>query len=110
MKESFQASAWNNGLHRRTGGGYGIKLRLKDRDKYFDKKYNDVILYLETSPQKIIINIKKKSFWNSSRELSHSEIGLWLIANKKAPWPKNDPPSISLKYLGKNEFKATLEK
>jgi len=107
MGDYFQASAWNNGLHRESGSGYGIKFLLAEQENFFDKKYENVILYLGKDRKKITININKNSFWNY-RVLNHIEIGKWLIKNKKNTWPKKSPPKLLLKYMIRNEFQVTF--
>jgi hypothetical protein len=97
----INVTAWNNGMHMSTGAGYGIKIPLNDRDKYFKKDWKGVIIYLGNMENLIRVNIDKPSFWgNSCRELISVEIGKWLIENKLAPWGKGHPPKLQLIYLG----------
>jgi hypothetical protein len=42
----FICSAWNNGQHESTGAGYGLKIPVADRDKYFKKEWKSVTLEL----------------------------------------------------------------
>lgn len=37
--------SWNNGSpNKRTGAGYGIEISEIDREKYFDKKWGEIVL------------------------------------------------------------------
>jgi len=101
-------TAWKAGKHNKTGTGYGLKIKIKDRDKYFKKHLKTVILELEGYPEPVEVNIDKFSFWNSiCHELISKEIGKWLIKNGFAPWPKYNPPKLSLEPLSHNRFVVT---
>ena len=90
--KSFRAKAWNNGSHHATGAGYGIQLDANDRNKYFDTNWNTVTLFLEETSCPISVNVDKPSFWGEvCKELIKKEIGIWLIDNGVAPWPKMHP-------------------
>jgi hypothetical protein len=101
-------SAWNNGKHYPTGAGYGIKIKAKDRDAYFDKEWEYIVLILEGRYGGIRVNIDKKSFWDPiCRELCHKEIGLWLKKNFKIPWKKSKPYKLIMEHIRDNRFKVT---
>ena len=55
-KKSFQMSAWNNGLYRTTGSGYGLKFLHVDKNEFQEKKNDKIILFLGNSNKKIVIN------------------------------------------------------
>lgn len=98
-------TAWKNGTPSPTGAGYGVKLAASDRDRFFDRNWKSVCLLLEGSPDVIEVNIDKPSFWgNTCRELISAEIGRWLIHNGLVPWPKGQPPTLSLNALEGNTF------
>ena len=89
-------TAWNNGRHHATGAGYGLKINAADRDQYFRREWQSVILILEGEDGTIEINVDKPSFWNAScRELISAEVGRWLLKNGLAPWPKSRPPRLN---------------
>jgi len=70
-------TAWSNGRV-----GYGIKIKKKDRDRFFKRSWKSVILQFENSPNQAKVNVAKKSFWNlECRELIKKEIGDWLQNN-----------------------------
>ncbi len=99
--------AWNNGRHHTSGAGYDLKIKIVDRDHYFDPTWKSVFLYLEGNSHPVEINIGKQSFWGSTcRELINKEIGVWLRANNLAPWPKSKPPKLPLGVVGNQEFKV----
>jgi hypothetical protein len=94
------AVAWNNGKHHRSGAGYGLKLQTRDRDRYFHREWKTVFLELQGYPQPVEINIDKPSFWGPTcKELIHKQIGLWLMENSLAPWPKGKPPKLILRPM-----------
>lgn len=93
-------TAWNNG-----GAGYGIKVNVNDRDRFFKKAWQSVTLELEKSPAQAKVNIAKKSFWTPvCRELIKKEIGGWLQANGLDSWPEDNPPKLWLEPLGNQRF------
>ena len=93
----MKVTAWNNGEHRSSGAGYGIKISAEDRDLYFDKHSKTVRIRLPDGKD-IEVNVAKSSFWNETcRELISKELGLWLIDGGYAPWPKGHPPNFELK-------------
>ena len=69
-------TAWNNGNHYKTGAGYGVKISIVDRTKYFRKSWAYVEIEFAGTEHLIKVNIDKKSFWgNVCRELINKEIG-----------------------------------
>ena len=108
MNESFRVTAWTNGSPSTTGSGFGLKLTVRDRDKYFKKSIKSVMLYLSGESEFITVNTDKPSFWNGCRELISKDIGAWLIENNMDSWPKGHPPKFTLVVLTNNEFR--LEK
>ena len=109
MKSEFVATAWNNGAYHESGTGYGLKIRIKDRDVFFKKSNKQIRLKLEESNQEILVNTNKPSFWNPvCRELISKDIGKWLRKNRKSSWKKGHPPKIKMKYLGGDKYKVTL--
>ena len=105
MYPKIIVTAWNNGSKNLSGAGYGIKLSIQDRDKYFDKSLKLIFLNLEGNQGQIEINVDKPSFWGiNCRELISKEIGMWLYENNLAPWPKGQPPKLSLLKLGQDRF------
>ena len=100
-------TAWNNGSHKKTGAGYGLKIGVSDRDRYFKKSWKTVFVHLPNG-QTAEVNTDKESkisFWNGScRELINQEIGKWLIEIGKAPWNRGDPPKFELCLLRERHF------
>ena len=106
MSSTFTVTAWNNGSPKKTGAGYGLKIKKEDRDSYFKKKYKNVFMSLEGYSHQISINVDKPSFWgNACRELISKDIGLWFIKNKKNSWSKGKPPKFQATHLGENKFR-----
>ncbi len=101
------ATAWNNGTHNPIGTGYGLKIDAEDRDRFFRKDWENVVLRLEGEKDEVTVNVSKKSFWNNEcRELISKKVGLWLVKHGKAPWPKGCSPKIRLELTTGNRFRA----
>jgi len=93
-------TAWTNG-----GTGYGIKVNVNDRDRFFKKEWKSVTLEFENSLTKAGVNIAKKSFWTPEcRELIKKEIGEWLQNNGLDLWTEDNPPKLWLEPLGNQRF------
>ena len=100
-------TAWNNGEHNPTGAGYGFKIGIEDRNKYFRKEWKNVFLGLKGEKEMAVANVDKSSFWNDAcRELISKDIGIWLIKNRKALWPKGYPPKMRMENIGNKRFKV----
>ena len=107
--ESMMVTAWNNGSYHRTGAGYGIRIKLSDRNKFFNRTWTVVKLQLQGIPGYTDINPKRKTFWNNScPELFSQEIGKWLIGNRINQWPKGHPPEMVMTKIRGNQFKIIL--
>lgn len=103
----MKVTAWNNGAHRKTGAGYGLKININDRDEFFKKSWEYIILKLDDC--EVQVNTNKSSFWdNKCRELINKEIGKWLLKNRLAPWVKGTPPKITLKLIKNNRFRLVI--
>ena len=97
-------TAWKNGPHEKTGAGYGLKIGVSDRDRYFKKPWKTVFVHLPNG-QTVEVNTDKSSFWNGSCiELINKEIGEWLIKIGKAPWNSGAPPKFELCLLRERHF------
>ena len=92
----MKVTAWNNGQHHCSGAGYGIKISISDRNAYFKKSWQTVLVTLPNG-EEIEVNTNKKSFWDKTcRELIHKEIGKWLRDSGNAPWRRGCPPRFEL--------------
>lgn len=96
--------AWNNGEHKASGAGYGVKLSVDDRDSFFDQKWDKVFVTLPNGI-KVEANVKKASFWNKTcRELINKKFGEWFIEQNLAPWVSGKPPEFKLIPQADNFF------
>jgi len=55
-------TAWNNGAHSRKGIGYGIRISDEERDLYFKKEWDAVLLELQGEEGAVEVKIDKDSF------------------------------------------------
>ncbi|MFY7944200.1 MAG: hypothetical protein ACOVNZ_06440 [Crocinitomicaceae bacterium] len=106
---TFIAKTWNNSHRHATGAGYGIKIKMQDREQFFNRSWQSVILRLSGNATPIEVNVGKPSFWNRTcGELISQEIGLWLQRNNAATWPPRRPHRVRLTVIGEREFKVEL--
>jgi len=106
----MEVTAWNNGKHSSTGAGYGFKISLEDRDRFFKKEFGKVLIKIPSHAEEIEVNIDKPSFWNQTcHELISKGIGEWLISSGLAPWESGHPPKFTLKKVEGNHFEVRVE-
>jgi hypothetical protein len=102
-------TAWNNSKHLKSGAGYGLKVPIVDRDKYFKRSWSKIILELPLShgdTAEVEVNISKSSFWNKEcHELIRKDIGIWLRDLGLTPWPSRNPPKLKIQIVGENRFR-----
>jgi hypothetical protein len=102
---SFTAKIWNNGHYHATGTGYGIKISLQDRERYFDRNWQTVILHLSGIDNPVEVNVAKPSFWNlTCRELIKKEIGIWYLRSHLPRWTRGNPPLVRMKQIANRDF------
>ena len=101
----FTAKIWNNGRYHHSGAGYGIKISFEDRERYFDRTWQTVVLYLSGVDYPIEVNVAKSSFWNRTcGELIKKEIGVWYLRHHPARWARGNPPQVIMKQIGERVF------
>jgi hypothetical protein len=100
------ATGWSDGSPNNvTGGGYGVRISRKDREKYFQREWPSVTVELEewgTTEANVA-----PSFWRSCTELRGKVIGKWLLDHGLAPWPKGNPPKLKLEPMGGRRFRLS---
>jgi hypothetical protein len=102
-------TAWNSGTHLKSGAGYGFKVPIRDRDRFFDRKWRSVVLELPTASghTEIEVNVAKDSFWTEKcHELISRDIGQWLRSNGLAPWRRGRPPKVNVEAVGERRFRV----
>lgn len=103
-------TAWNNGKHFESGAGYGLKVPVADRNRYFQREWQSITLELplDIGHIEIEVSISKLSFWNKTcHELIDMHIGQWLRQVKLAPWPHRMPPKLLILHIGPRRFRLT---
>lgn len=109
-------TAWRGGYTKKEAdnpekGGYGLKIPIIDRDQYFRREWDTIVLAIEGKNKEFEVNIDKNSFWGPKcRELIHKNIKQWFLEDGIAPWEKGKPPRIKLEVVSNNRFKASLYK
>lgn len=98
----MRAKAWNNGAHHPSGAGYGLRVLVEDRDRYFSRDWTEIMVDI---PEQTATTIAlSDSFWRACTELRSAALGLWLRESGRAPWPRGEPPSIGLVHVRGNRF------
>ena len=98
------ATGWKTGTANPiTGGGYGIRIKKSDRDRYFSRNWKSVRIELDTGEMHEI-NISK-AFWGNCCELRSRFIGKWMIQEGLLPWNEFNPPACRLEPINGNMFK-----
>jgi hypothetical protein len=101
-------TSWNNGKHLHSGAGYGFKISKSDREKYFNKAWQNVKLELMNGANKITIeaNTDKKSFWaQKCGELISKDIGIWLYKKGMGKGPRRKPYKVNVTIIGNGVFR-----
>jgi hypothetical protein len=94
-------TGWNNG-----DTGYGIKIDMPDRKKFFRKERKSIVLELEGESLPIEVNTDKPSYWRPEcGELISKEIRKWLTKNGLFTWPYREPPKLRLEPLSNCLFR-----
>ena len=104
--QAVHATGWHNGGPPHDPAGYGLKFVGRDRDRYFDESWSNVILELEGA-EAVSIQLSR-SFWRSCTELRSADVGRWLLSQGAAPWLKGSPPGIVVTPDSDNRFKARV--
>lgn len=102
-------TAWNNGTHLKSGAGYGFKISIPDRDRFFDRRWRSVFVELPgaNGNTETEVNIAKPSFWSDTcHELISRDIGQWLRENGHAPWRRGRPPKVRVDLAGERRFRV----
>jgi hypothetical protein len=98
----MRATGWSNGQARSSGAGYGLRISAGDRDQWFSRSWSHVVIDLDDGSQATVR--LSASFWVSCTELRSAVIGRWLVDEGLAPWPRREPPSLTLRPLANNRF------
>ncbi len=106
---TFIAKTWNNSHYHASGAGYGIKISFEDRDRFFNRDWQTVILHLNGYDHPVEVNVAKASFWNRTcGELISRHFGLWLQRNNRERWPRRQPHRVKMTAIRDREFKVEL--
>lgn len=100
-------SAWNNGSHSRSGGGFGLHVPTTDRKREFQPSWKSVRIELPSSRghQRIAVPISP-SFWRTCNELRGQDIGRWLVRRGHCTWSLGAPPRFEVKKVGRRRFRV----
>ncbi len=101
----MKVTTWNNGNYNKSGAGYGILIPKRERDKYFNRKWDRVKIHIEDTSVEIKL---RDTFWTTCNELRSKEIGKYLLKNGLGVWEKWKPHKLTLEVVNNNEFTISL--
>ena len=87
----------------RTGAGYGVRIKPRDRDRYFLRDWGSVEVVLDNG-EVVDVSLSEK-FWTTCPELRSSVIGRWMLDLGIIPRPKSKPPGFDLEPIGDRRFR-----
>jgi hypothetical protein len=106
---TFTATTWNSSLYHASGGGYGLRISFEDRQHFFKRDRQSIILHLNGYDHPVEVNVAKASFWNRTfGELISKHIGLWLQRNNCETWPRRQRHLVRMTVSAEREFKVEL--
>ena len=85
------------------GGYFGVRIKERDRERYFDPQWKSVEVELDGD---FITVPLSRTFWTTCPELRR-EIDPWLKSHAYIPYPKGYPPHLDLIPLGGDRFRLT---
>jgi hypothetical protein len=102
----MKVSGWSNSTpNDRTGAGYGVGIKRRDRDRYFQRNWGSVEVVLDDG-EVVDVSLSEK-FWTACPELRSSAIGRWMLNQGAIPWAKGKPPEFDLEPIGDRRFRLT---
>ncbi len=103
-------TTWKNGKHAKKGTSYGLRIGTSDREKFFDREWEAVVVEFEGSDSETVVNVGKGSFWTPGcGELISTDIRDWLYKTGVVDtWEKGHPPRLILKSVGEARFRLQM--
>lgn len=99
--QSFEVSGWQG-----TGGStLGLRFGSENARLFVNTEWGAVQVELDGALHSFPI---RGSFWRKCPEIRGAALTAWLTHHHLAPWPRKQPPRLSLLYLGGNTFRAQL--
>lgn len=99
-------SGWSKGsANNRTGAGYGVGIKRRDRDRYFQRNWGSVEVVLDDG--KVVDVSLSEKFRTTCPELRSSAIGRWMLDRGVIPWAKGKPPQFYLEPVEDRRFRLT---
>jgi hypothetical protein len=79
----MKATGWSNGRPLSSGAGYGLRISVSDRNRFFLPDWSHVLLEVDGGGPLVVA--LSASFWKTCTELRSAEIGRWLLSSD---WPR----------------------
>lgn len=97
----MKVSGWKSG---RSGGTFGLRIRKRDRDEFFNKTWRFASIDFDCDHVDIKIT---DGFWGDCPELRDPFVKVFLEKKGLVPWPKGHPPKMELTPFGGNRFRIS---
>lgn len=98
----MEVTAWKNGPLDSIGLIFGIRVGVKNAERFFDKKWTNVVVELGRSSVTVRL---ASTFWGKCPELRNSAFEEWMRSYRLVPWKPQHPPRLTLTPLGGNRFR-----
>lgn len=103
----MRVTVWRSGTRDDLKCSYGLKIEKKDREEFFCKEWDYVIVKLPNG-EEVKANTNKPSFWNDScRELINVKFREWFIDEGLTVWDYGRPPKLELTPVSDQVFRLT---
>jgi hypothetical protein len=93
----MQVTAWASG-----GGTFGLRIGKANRDRYFERAWDRVVVEFEGKPSELQIT---SGFWRACPEIRGKAVAEFFQKRGLISWPKGNPPSFELVPLAEKHFR-----
>ena len=95
----MKVSGWSNGTpNNHIGAGYGVGIKRRDRDRYFQRNWGSVEVVLDNGE---VVDVSlSETFWTTCPELRSAVIGRWMLDLGVIPRAKGKPPQSNPEPTG----------
>lgn len=97
---------WSKGSAiNRIGAGYGVGIKHRDRDRYFQRNRSSVWRSYSIA---VRLSTCQKIYWITCPELRSSVFGRWMLNKGVIPRAKGKQPKFDLEPTGEWKFQLAL--
>ena len=108
METFYGKVRYSGRKNRATGQGFGFTVPVAFRERLFKREWRSVVIYLDGKEHETTLH---ETFWMTCNHLQSREISEWLAQNGLTrEWPRRQPPIVSVKQRGGNQFEVYTSK